>query len=61
MEKHLSESRCFQELLRGARTEIKEIGRPQPQNPGVHFVSFLKRKDFGFRPSFQKHQIAFES
>lgn len=50
--KYLSESRCLQELLRRPRTKVKEIGRPQPQNPGVHLVSLLRRKDFGFRSSF---------
>lgn len=47
---HLSESRCLQELLRGAGSKIKEIRRPQSQNPGIHFVSFLERfSDLIFR------------
>ena len=39
--KYLREPRCLQELLRGARAKVKQVGRPQPEDPGVHFVSYL--------------------
>lgn len=39
---HLCKPRCLQKLLRRTRAEVKQVGRPQPQDPGVHFVSYLK-------------------
>lgn len=41
---YLCEPRCLQELLWGARAEVEQVGRPQPQDPGVHFVSYLRKR-----------------
>lgn len=39
---HLCEPRCLQQLLGGAGAEVKQVWRPQAQDPRIDFVSYLK-------------------